>query len=292
MKKQNSKNIFYGSFLILECMFWGLGNPVVKIGMQSIGPFYCLGLRFLLAFLICYGLFHKKIKRQINKNNFKDAVLISVLNAAAFIFSTLALMYSSATIAGFLMALAVIFTPFMSYVILGKKLRKRTFLFVALVVLGLYFLCGSQGSFTFGLGELLALLSSVSFAAAITYSSKHVANVGPEVLSTVQSGGAAVICFIFAFIFEDFHALTQTTFFGWFTVVYLAIGCTVVAYLLQNVALKHLSAVFASLALCTEPIFTAIFSFFLLGERLTGIGLLGAVLIMASIVLASFFNGE
>lgn len=289
---KNSKSIVYGSFIILQCMFWGLGNPVAKIGMETIPPFYCLALRFLIAFIICYGLFYKKIKAQINKNNFKDAVAISIFNSAAFIFSTLALIYSSATIAGFLMALAVIFTPFMSYIVLGKKLKKRTLLFVGLVVLGLYFLCGSQGSFSFGIGELLALLSSVSYAATITYSSKHITNIGPEVLSTIQSGVAAVICFIFAFLLEDGRVLTQAGLAGWSAVVYLAIGCTVIAYLLQNVALKHLSAVFVSLELCSEPIFTAFFSFFLLGERLTLSGIFGAALIMASIVLASLFNGE
>ncbi len=87
---KNSKSIVYGSFIILQCMFWGLGNPVAKIGMETIPPFYCLALRFLIAFIICYGLFYKKIKAQINKNNFKDAVAISIFNSAAFIFSTLA----------------------------------------------------------------------------------------------------------------------------------------------------------------------------------------------------------
>ncbi|WP_195270600.1 DMT family transporter [Eubacterium sp. 1001713B170207_170306_E7] len=289
---RNSKNFIYGSFIILQCMFWGLGNPVAKIGLETISPFYCLALRFLLAFIVFYGLFYKKIKAQINKNNVKDAVVISIFNAAAFIFSTLALMYSSATIAGFLMALAVIFTPFMSFVVLGKKFRKRTLLFVGLVVLGLYFLCGSQGSFSFGVGEVLALLSSVSYAANITYSSKHVTNIGPEVLSTIQAGVAAAICFFFAFLLEDGQMLGQVGPAGWFAVVYLALGCTVIAYLLQNVALKHLSAVFVSLALCSEPIFTAFFSFFLLGERLTLSGGFGAALVMASIVLASLFNGE
>ena len=289
---RNSKSMIYGSFIILQCMFWGLGNPVAKIGMETISPIYCLALRFLVAFIICYGLFRKKIKTQVNKNNFKDAVVISIFNAAAFIFSTLALIYSSATIAGFLMALAVIFTPFMAYIVLGRKLKKRTLIFVGLVVLGLYFLCGSQGGFRFGIGELLALLSSISYAATITYSSKHVTNIGPEVLSTIQSGVAAVICFVFAFFLEDGQVLSQVGITGWFAVVYLALGCTVIAYLLQNVALKHLSAVFVSLALCSEPIFTAIFSFFLLGERLTLSGIFGAALIMASIVLASLFNGE
>ena len=146
---RNSKSMIYGSFIILQCMFWGLGNPVAKIGMETISPFYCLALRFLVAFIICYGLFRKKIKTQVNKNNFKDAVVISIFNAAAFIFSTLALIYSSATIAGFLMALAVIFTPFMAYIVLGRKLKKRTLIFVGLVVLGLYFLCGSQVGFRF-----------------------------------------------------------------------------------------------------------------------------------------------
>ncbi|MEG0378665.1 MAG: DMT family transporter, partial [Eubacterium sp.] len=198
----------------------------------------------------------------------------------------------SATVAGFLMGLAVIFTPFMSCIILKETFKKRTLGFVALVVAGMYLLCGSQAGFRFGLGEVLALLSSLAFAGALIYSGKHVVGIGPQALVTVQTGVATLVCLILALIFEDYHTLTQTTLTSWLCVLYLAIGCTVIAYLLQNTALKHLSPIFVSLALSSEPIFTALFSYGVLGERLTITGALGAGLIMASIVLASLFNSE
>lgn len=282
----------FGCFIVLEAMLWGMGNVVTKIGLQSIGPFYCLGLRFALAFVISFGLFHKQLGTQINQKNLKDAVFISLLNVSAFIFSTVALIYTSATVAGFLMGLAVIFTPFMSCFILKRKFRKRTLGFVALVVAGMYLLCGSQAGFRFGVGEVLALLSSVAFAANLIYSSKHVVGIGPQALATVQTGIAALVCLILALIFEDYHTLAQTTTTSWLCVIYLAVGCTVVAYLLQNTALGHLSAIFVSLALSSEPIFTAVFSAVILGESLTITGAAGAGLIMTSIVLASVFNRE
>ena len=69
--------------------------------------------------------------------------------------------------------------------------------------------------------------------------------------------------------------------------MYLAVACTCIAYILQNIALRKVSATFVSLAFCTEPVFTAIASFFILGERLSLAGLAGAVLIAIGITLAS-----
>ena len=161
-----------------------------------------------------------------------------------------------------------------------------------LVVVGMYFLCANGGSFTFGLGEVLALLSALSGAGMLIYTSKHVSDIGPIALSTAQSAVTAIVSFLFAVLFEDFHALGQASGEGWASIIYLAVACTCIAYYLQNIALRRVSATFVSLAFCSEPVFTAIASFFMLGERLSLGGLAGAVLIAAGIVLASIVSSK
>ena len=126
----------------------------------------------------------------------------------------------------------------------------------------------------------------------LTYSSKHVSDMGPMALSTAQSAVTAIVSLVFALIFEDFHSLAHVSAEGWWSVLYLAVACTCVAYSLQNIALSRVSATFVSLAFCTEPIFTVIASFFLLGERLSLIGFIGAALIVVGIVLASLGSNQ
>ena len=92
---------------------------------------------------------------------------------------------------------------------------------------------------------------------------------------------------IFTLVFEGVPDLSSIPPVGWGVIVYLAVGCTCIAYLFQNMALRHVPATFVALSFCSEPIFTAIASYFLLGEVLSGKGILGAVLILISIVMAS-----
>ena len=74
--------------------------------------------------------------------------------------------------------------------------------------------------------------------------------------------------------------------------LYLALGCTVAGYLLQNAALEGLSARTVALLQCTCPVMTAAFSYFLLGETLSLAGLAGAGIILACVVAETVMKEE
>ncbi|MCQ4638392.1 DMT family transporter [Anaerovorax odorimutans] len=288
MKKHSEhRPFFYGGLILLQCFIWGVGNPITKISVETIPPFYCMGIRFTLAFALFMLVFGHKIIPQFKKAYIPDCVVIGLFTAASFIFSTFALHLTDATIVGFLLAFSVVFTPILSFFILKQKISGKFALIILLVVVGLYFLCANGGSFTFGIGELMALLSALAGAGMLIYSSKHVSDIGPLALSASQCAVTAAVSFFFAVIFEDVRDLSQAAPEGWAAVIYLAVGCTCVAYILQNIALRKVSATFVSLAFCTEPVFTAIAAFFILGERLSPFGLAGALLIAVGIAMAS-----
>ena len=53
----------YGGLILLECLLWGLGNPLIKIGGQGIAPFSSIALRFSLAFLAFVLVFGRRVWR-------------------------------------------------------------------------------------------------------------------------------------------------------------------------------------------------------------------------------------
>ena len=71
-------------------------------------------------------------------------------------------------------------------------------------------------------------------------------------------------------------------------VAYLALTCTCLSYVLQNTALTRLSSYTVSLLQCTQPILTAVCAYLLLRERLTAVGLTGAAIIVACVVLENW----
>ena len=60
----------------------------------------------------------------------------------------------------------------------------------------------------------------------------------------------------------------------------------------MNLSLEKLPSTTVSLLLTGEPVFTAIFSYVLLGETLSFMGWVGAGLIVASVVLATCVEGR
>ncbi len=257
MDKPAHTKLFYSSLILIECLIWGVGNPLTKVGLVSFTPFLSYTIRFTLAFLIFLLVFRKKAFLGVTTKNLPHYMLIGVFSGAAFLFSVLALQYTTAIIAGFLLSLSVLVTPVFSLLLLKQKIDIRLLPALLIVAAGMYFLCGSGGSFVFGLGELFAVLSSAALALALTLSSKYIQDISPAALSTVLTAVAAVMSAVLTLLFEDYRAISGVSPTGWGVILYLSIGCTVVAYLLQNTALRHVSAITVSFAFCSEPIFTA-----------------------------------
>jgi drug/metabolite transporter (DMT)-like permease len=79
---------------------------------------------------------------------------------------------------------------------------------------------------------------------------------------------------------------------GWGVVILLAAGPTVAGFGLYNTSLGLLPSSVANLILTTEPAFTAVLAYFLLGEQLTAPQILGSLLILAGVVFLRWRNGR
>jgi drug/metabolite transporter (DMT)-like permease len=71
---------------------------------------------------------------------------------------------------------------------------------------------------------------------------------------------------------------------GWGVLILLAAGPTVAGFGLYNTSLSLLPSSVANLILTTEPAFTAVLAYFLLGEQLTGLQIGGSLLILGGVV--------
>lgn len=71
----------------------------------------------------------------------------------------------------------------------------------------------------------------------------------------------------------------------WLAVTYLALGCSVFAFVVQLWAIRRTSASRASLLLGTEPVWAVFFGLLLAGDRLSPIAVAGIVLVLAGTYL-------
>jgi len=83
------------------------------------------------------------------------------------------------------------------------------------------------------------------------------------------------------------HALA-----GWGVLFLLAAVPTVMGFGLYNVSLSYLPSSVANLIVTLEPVFTAITAYFLLGERLTWIQILGSIVVLTGVVFLRLYEGR
>lgn len=193
MKQRSS--LFYGSLILIQNILLGIGNPIAKYGMSSFPFFLYASVRFLLGCLFLVLIFHKRIFGGMKASFWKPGTLISALTAGAYILGTLTFKYTTATSAGFLFALPVIFTPFLMRFVSKVKIAKKKYIPILVVVAGTYLLCCGSGGFTVGPGEAMAVASSFLVACVLEFSSLHLRHMEPLLLAACQAGftGAAII---------------------------------------------------------------------------------------------------
>jgi drug/metabolite transporter (DMT)-like permease len=77
---------------------------------------------------------------------------------------------------------------------------------------------------------------------------------------------------------------------GWFILFLLAAGPTVMGFGLYNVSLGYLPASVANLIVMLEPVFTSLLAYALFGERLSGIQVIGGLMILAGVILLRIYD--
>ena len=285
--KERAKPIKYISYILLQSVIYGFGNPLTKVAYESITPFWLLTFRFSIALFIFLLFFGKRLTAQLRTAKLSQYLPASLCMAIAYITCNLALNWTSATNVGFLMSLPVIFAPLLAIVILHQKYDFRFLPLQIIVTVGLYLLCCNDGGSTINKGDMCALITAIALSGALVFAKKSLESLDAVTISAAQAGVTAIISLICALVFDDFSAVSIIQPAAWAVIVYLALTCTCIAYVLQNSALVYLSSSTVSMLQCTQPILTAVFSFIILRETLSFRGIIGGLIIIGSVLVAN-----
>ena len=129
-------------------------------------------LRFGLALAVFALAFGLRMVRELRGAKLDDWAPTAACLAVGYIACNLALDVTTATNAGFLVALPVVFAPFIAQVVRHVRYPRAMIPFQVAVAGGLYLLCCNGGSFSFGAGEALSLFSSAAIAGSLVFGEK------------------------------------------------------------------------------------------------------------------------
>ena len=272
--------------IVIQSILYGAMDVVSKQAYRIMDVYCFLFLRYALAAVIMLILWGRSVIPELREAKIKHYIVPGLCMSYAFIFSNLALMFTSATNMSFIRSLSALIAPLLALVFFGQKYGKKGIILQSGMLVGLYLLCAKGGLGGFGLGEVFALIAATLVAGSLVFGKTALDHVSAKTLSFVQTGLSVVFCGMAAVFTGGIRDVTMATASRIvLSLAYAAIGCTIAGYMLQNVALKHISARRVGMVQCLYPISTALIAFLVLGEKLTAMGIVGAVIITICVLL-------
>jgi len=284
-EKINMKNIRAEFYLLGIVIIWGSTFAIIKGILDQILPFTLLAYRFFLATFILYLIFWKRIRENIDKTTLKKGSLIGVFLFMGYAFQTVGLKYTTATKTGFITGLSVVLVPIISHFFIKEKINRNSVIGVILAFIGLWFLNYSS-SFSFNLGDFLVLLCAVSFALHIISVGLYAKKVDYVPLVIIQLTIVFVLCLLMAIIFERPAIHLSYSLHVWWSIVLTGVFATALAFYMQNRFQRYSTATKTAIIFSGEPIFAAVFAYFLLGEKVGLIAWAGGLLIIFGMIIS------
>ena len=203
---------------------------------------------------------------------------------AAYVLQTVGLVDTTAGKNAFLTGTYCVLVPFIGHAVMGEKLTRYNLGAAFLCLAGIAFV--ALDSFTVGKGDLLTLAGAVFFAIEIVIAAKFGRNLDVNAITFWMFLVVALFCVAGWLLTEQTPPPSTFTPSLVGTVLFLAVMCTCVGMLVQNLGLAHVPSSTGSLLLSLESPSGVLFSVLLGGEVLTGRLLFGFALIFLSVVLS------
>jgi len=258
---------------------WGSTFPAGKYALQFMSPFYLMGFRFLLAFALMAVLFRKKLFAAKLKD-MTGGIYAGLALFGGYILQIYGLQFTTAGKQSFLAAAYVVVVPFLTWLVFKKSPSARAYIGAAVCFWGVSLISLTE-KLTIGLGDGITLISSALYGVHIVVTGYYAHKQDAGVFTAVQFAVGGVLAMIIAVLFSP--APTMALNGGVFSVIYLAIFGSFVAYYLQTVCQKYLKPSVTSIILSMEAVFGSLLSVLLLGDSFTMKMALGAVAILGSI---------
>jgi drug/metabolite transporter (DMT)-like permease len=268
--------------LLSLTLLWGTTFLVVNRVLATTSPGVFLTLRFILATCVVGAIWLGRRDRP-TPGLARDGALLGAAMFAGFALQSEGLRLTTPARSAFLTGMTVLFVPVIERLGYRRPVKPAAWVGVALAVAGLALMSRADVEAGVRLGDLFALASAVPFALQIIWTAERSARHPLAALTTVQL--AVCVAGAVALLALEPARVAPTPAFA-LALVYMGVVMTTGAFLVQNWAQRHTTPTRAALIFALEPVFAALVSSGLGGERLGGELVAGGALIVAGVVVS------
>lgn len=290
------KNLRVYGGVMIAMIFWSLSFIWFKVANETFRPITIVFIRLVMSvsILSAYLLLKKKFI-SIRKEDRRLFAMLAIFEPFLyFLGESFGLTYVSATVGSVLISTIPVVATIGAWMLFKERLRKINYAGIVLSFIGvLVFLINRDGTMSFNM-KGLALLTLAVFS-AVGYNltlSRLVGTYSPVMIVTVQNMIGAIL-FLPVFLITDFRFFitTPVTFSSFVPIIELAVFASCGAFILFAFSVRNMGITKANVFTNFIPVFTAIFSFMILGDKLTVQNIAGMLIVISGIYMSQI-NGR
>ena len=284
-----------------KSIIFGFCFMFTKILLNHFDIFSMLAVRFALAAITLTILYlFGKIKVNYRGKNMKGLILLSFIEPVIyFILETIGIRYTSSSEAGIMMAIIPIFIILLSIVFLHEVPSKKETLFITLSIFGVIFIAlmggqsGEKGSLLGYVSMFLAMIVAALYnilsrklsdefsPTEITFAMMWIGAISFSIISIVYHGGVEML----PNILRSFSNIKV-----FFSLVYLGIIASIVAFFLNNYMLAKITAAQSSVYINLSTVVSILAGVFILKEKFYWYEFVGSILILIGVWGTNYFG--
>jgi len=265
-------------------MFWGATFPVVKDAIGEVPVLCFLWVRFALAALLLALLANRRLF-SLGRRGLGYGALLGTLLFGSYLFQTFGLERTTASNAGFLTGLNVVWVPLLAGPLLRKPPAIGAKIGVGMALLGLFLLTW-HSPWQLNPGDLLVFICSIFVALHVLGLDAWTGGFDGLSLTCVQISTMAVLGCFGSLVFEAQSWPREWTGSLVAALLITAVFATVYTFWAMTSFQRLTTPTRAALIYTLEPVFAAVFSVWLHGDRLGLLGWCGGALIVLGMVVA------
>ncbi|MEY3274544.1 MAG: hypothetical protein RLZZ279_676 [Actinomycetota bacterium] len=266
--------------LLATAIFWGGSYLAAKDLTEHASVNSILAFRFTAAAIIMTLIVLAR-GNKFSKADWQLGALYGVAVGTIMQIETNGIKLTSATNAGLIISLTIIFTPILESIWSRSWLPRKFFIAAVGAIVGVALLVSGNGFKEPNFGDLLMLGAAV--LRAITTTAQGKLAEGRKVSSFNVTVVQLTVCGL-SYLAIDFggtvNLITEFETAQWLNMAFLVLLCTVFGFVALQYGILRTSPSRASLLLSTEPIWAVLTATVFGGEQLFFVGFIGAALII------------
>ena len=275
-------------------LLWAASGNAAKFLLQSeVTPFQLVQLRTTIAavLLFFFLLFRRRDLLKIARSDVLYFIILGIVLAAMLFAYLYAISRIHVAAAVLLQYQAPALIALYSFFFQRKKISAFTVAAIVGAIVGCYLMVGAYNLNMLDMNTAGILSGLASAVALAFYSIRSEYGMNRYSPWTVLSYALLVAAIVWNLIIPPFAAFTghySASAWGW--IVYIGLFGTIAPFGLYNEGVKRIRSTHASITATLEPVLAGIMAFALLGEVLTLLQIVGAGLVIASVLLLQARN--